>query len=77
MLSGKVLCYGAVIRGGVFSVGSMDIQKAIVAELLNNMKTRSYLPLLTFKFLTEGIDPVSNFPSNYIESILFNLCLII
>lgn len=50
-----------MIRSGVFSTGSMDTQKAIVAELLNNIKTRSYLPLLTYKFLTEGIDSVSSF----------------
>jgi hypothetical protein len=48
-----------MIRSGVFSAGSIDTQKAIVAELCNNMKTRSYLPLLTFKVFTEGIDSVS------------------
>lgn len=58
-MSGKVLCYGAMIRSGVFSAGSIDTQKAIIAELLSNMKTKSYLPLLTYKFLTEGIDSVS------------------
>lgn len=47
-----------MIRSGIFSSGSMDTQKTIIAELLNNMKTRSYLPLLTFKFLTEAIDSV-------------------
>lgn len=57
-MSGKVLCYGAVIRGGMFATGSSDTQKAIIAELLNNMKTRSYLPLLTYKFLTDGLDSV-------------------
>jgi hypothetical protein len=56
-----VLCYGAMIRSGIFSAGAIDTQKAIVAELLSNMKTRSYLPLLTYKFLTEGIDSVSDF----------------
>lgn len=60
VLSGKVLCYGAMIRSGVFSAGSIDTQKAIVVELLNNMKTKNYLPLLTYKFLTEGIDSSSN-----------------
>ena len=60
-MSGKVLCYGAMIRSGIFSAGATDTQKAIVAELLSNMKTRSYLPLLTYKFLTEGIDSVSVF----------------
>lgn len=50
-----------MIRSGVFTAGPVDTQKAIVAELLNNMKTKSYLPLLTYKFLTEGIDPVSVF----------------
>lgn len=63
-MSGKVLCYGAMLRSGIFSAGSMDTQKAIVAEILNNIKTRSYLPLLTYKFLTEGIDSVSGFSSN-------------
>jgi len=56
-----VLCYGAMIRSGIFGVGAMDTQKAIVAELLSNMKTRSYLPLLTYKFFTEGINSVSDF----------------
>lgn len=60
VLSGKVLCYGAMIRSGIFGVGSMDTQKAIVAELLSNMKTRSYLPLLTYKFFTEGVDSSNN-----------------
>ncbi|VVC26651.1 Armadillo-type fold,DNA polymerase V,Armadillo-like helical [Cinara cedri] len=60
ILSGKVLCYGSMIRSGVFSAGSIDTQKAIVAELLNNMKKKSYLPLLTYKFLTEAIDSSSN-----------------
>ncbi|XP_026809583.1 rDNA transcriptional regulator pol5-like isoform X2 [Rhopalosiphum maidis] len=60
VLSGKVLCYGAMIRSGIFSSGAIDTQKAIVAELLSNMKTRSYLPLLTYKFLTEGIDSSNN-----------------
>lgn len=60
VLSGKVLCYGATIRSGVFETGSMDTQKAIVSELLSNMKTRNYLPLLTYKFLTEGIESVLN-----------------
>lgn len=64
-MSGKVLCYGAMIRSGIFSAGSMDTQKAIVAELLSNMKTRSYLPLLTYKFLTEGIDSVSDLYFSY------------
>jgi hypothetical protein len=50
-----------MIRSGIFSAGAIDTQKAIVAELLSNMKTRSYLPLLTYKFLTEGIDSVSDF----------------
>lgn len=50
-----------MIRSGVFSAGSMDTQKAIVAELFNNMKTRSYLPLLTYKIFTEGMDSVSDF----------------
>lgn len=48
-----------MIRSGIFSAGSKDTQKSIITELLNNMKIRSYLPLLTFKFLTEGIDSVS------------------
>lgn len=60
-----MLCYGAMIRSGIFSAGAMDTQKAIVAELLGNMKTRSYLPLLTYKFLTEGIDLVSDFYFSY------------
>lgn len=54
-----------MIRSGVFSAGSMDTQKAIIAELCNNMKTRSYLPLLTFKIFTEGIDSVSDFTTVY------------
>lgn len=58
VLSGKVLCYGAVIRSGMFATGSTETQKAIIVELLNNMKTRSYLPLLTYKFLIEGLDSV-------------------
>lgn len=58
VLSGKVLCYGAMIRSGIFSSGPINTQKAIVVELLNNIKARSYLPLLTYKFLTEGIDSV-------------------
>lgn len=60
-MSGKVLCYGAMIRSGVFAAGSIDTQKTIVSELLNNMKTRTYLPLLTYKFFTEGIDSVCDF----------------
>ncbi|XP_050437310.1 uncharacterized protein LOC126843678 [Adelges cooleyi] len=60
ILSGKVLCYGATIRSGLFGTASMDDQKSIVAELLNNTKTRAYLPLLTYKFLTKGIDSSSN-----------------
>jgi len=55
-----------MIRSGVFSSGSVDTQKAIVAELLNNIKKRSYLPLLTYKFLIEGVDSVSNFLVNYV-----------
>jgi len=51
-----------MIRSGVFSSGSLDTQKAIVAELLNNIKSKSYLPLLTYKFLTEGVDSVSSLP---------------
>lgn len=54
-----MLCYGAAIRSGLFGSGSTEVQKFIVTELLNNTKTRSYLPLLTYKFLTEGIDSVS------------------
>lgn len=65
ILSGKVLCYSAMIRCGVFSAGSMDTQKSIVAELFNNMKTRSYLPLLTFKIFTDGIDSVSDLTTQY------------
>jgi len=60
-----VLCYGAMIRSEIFSAGAMDTQKTIVAELLTNMKTRSYLPLLTYKFLIEGIDSVSDFYFGY------------
>lgn len=48
-----------MIRSGVFNAGSMITQKAIIEEMLNNIKTKSYLPLLTYKFLTEGIDSVS------------------
>lgn len=54
-----------MIRSGIFSAGAIDTQKVIVAELLTNMKTRSYLPLLTYKFLTEGIDSVSDFYIGY------------
>jgi len=54
-----------MIRSGIFSAGAMDTQKAIVAELLSNMKTRSYLPLLTYTFLTEKIDSVSAFYFSY------------
>ncbi|XP_050532130.1 uncharacterized protein LOC126900458 [Daktulosphaira vitifoliae] len=60
VLSGKVLCYGATIRSGLFGSSSTETQKFIVTELLNNTKTRSYLPLLTYKFLIEGIDSSNN-----------------
>ncbi|KAL4148695.1 hypothetical protein QTP88_002866 [Uroleucon formosanum] len=52
VLFGKVLCYGATIRSGIFSAGTMDTQKAIVVELLSNMKTKSYLPIITYIILT-------------------------
>lgn len=63
-----------MIRSGIFGVGAMDTQKAIVAELLSNMKTRSYLPLLTYKFFTEGVDSVSDFYSSCVKKIKFIVC---
>lgn len=60
-----MLCYGAIIRSGIFSAGAMDTQKAIVAELLSNMKTKSYLPIMTYTILTAEIDSVSDFYFSY------------
>lgn len=81
ILSGKVLSYGAMIRSGHFSTASVNSQQCIIAELLNNMKSRSYLPLLTYKFLAEGINKVSKLGSNsysyfqlYTFLFLFFLC---
>lgn len=64
ILSGKVLSYGAMIRSGNFGAAPVNSQQCIIVELLNNMKSRSYLPLLTFKFLTEGINKVSKLSVN-------------
>lgn len=59
-----------MIRSGVFSTGLLDTQKTIISELLNNMKTRNYLPLLTYKFLIEGIESASINSSNiYLNNI--------
>lgn len=60
-----MLCYGATIRSGIFSAGTMDTQKAIVVELLSNMKTKSYLPIITYIILTAKMNSVSDFYFSY------------
>ena len=58
VLSGRILAYGAAMRSKIFSSGAIELQQAVISEMLSKSKERSYLPLLTYTFITEFIKTV-------------------
>lgn len=60
VLGGRILAYGVAMRSKVFMNGTVDLQQAMIGEMLKKSTERSYLPLLTYTFVTEFIRTVRN-----------------
>lgn len=56
---GKVLAYGAAIRGGLFSRSSSDDQKLILTSLLKCGHKKMYIPFASSSFIRDLLIIVS------------------
>lgn len=70
VLSGKILAYGVAMRSKIILNGPVELQQAVLSEILTSSKERSYLPLLAYTFIMDFIKSVSTITFFFLNFLL-------